>query len=221
MKSLLHSLEGSETVLLMYLFNELPEEDRAEVESMLRTDAGLRAQFQQLHAAYEHVDRLITAADKDAAKRMRSVRVAERNAITLMKQWEVEQLVQRPAPQRTSPVRKWLLYPATGVAAVLIMGLILWGIFGPTPKPEIGSDVSWDPDQQAEQLVRDVTDSFGDDLADGSDAVIDPETEDLLVRSFDTSDDIIREVQISPHIRDAEWQLVAINQLTEDQDQLR
>jgi len=36
---------------LMYLFDELPEEDRAEVESMLNTDKSLYARFEQLQAS--------------------------------------------------------------------------------------------------------------------------------------------------------------------------
>jgi hypothetical protein len=220
MKSLLHSLDGSETVLLMYLFDELPDDDRAEVESMLRTDGVLRAQFQALQASYQGIDRLVASADKDADRRSRSVRLAQRNAIRMMTQWKVQQVIHRPVRQPASPVRKWVLYPAAAVAASLIAGLILWGIFGPTPKPHIGPEYAGGPDQQVEQLVRDIADSFGDGT-DVNDQLIDPETEDLLVRSLDTSDDILRDVQAHPQIRDVERQLVAINQLTEDQDELR
>ena len=48
MKSYLQHLESNEAVLLMYLGNELPEQDRVEVEAMLASDSRLRSELENL-----------------------------------------------------------------------------------------------------------------------------------------------------------------------------
>ena len=48
MKSYLQHLENNEAILLMYLGNELPDQDRVEVEEMLASDARLRAELENL-----------------------------------------------------------------------------------------------------------------------------------------------------------------------------
>jgi anti-sigma-K factor RskA len=63
MSTLLTNLENNEAVLLMYLANELPAEDRAEVESMLQRDEQLRDQFDRIRAAYASLDAAIGRAD--------------------------------------------------------------------------------------------------------------------------------------------------------------
>src|SRR5690349_5631464 len=106
MKSLLHSLTDSESVLLMYLFDELPEDDRAEVESMLNTDRNLHARFDELRAAYDFTNQLLDQADRDCARLSRSTAKAERAAISLVNQWKVDQIAARPVPPRASPLRR-------------------------------------------------------------------------------------------------------------------
>ena len=53
MSNLLHKLENNEQVLLMYLGDELPPEEHAEVQRMLGTDAGLRAMLDELSGLRE------------------------------------------------------------------------------------------------------------------------------------------------------------------------
>ena len=55
MPSLLQQLENNEAVLLMYLADELPTDDLAEVEQMLANDPGLRAELESLRAAHATV----------------------------------------------------------------------------------------------------------------------------------------------------------------------
>ena len=64
MSSLLQQLENNEAVLLMYLADELPAEDRAEVEQMLATDAGMRAALESLRDVTRRVDEGLAAADR-------------------------------------------------------------------------------------------------------------------------------------------------------------
>lgn len=65
MSTLLTNLENNEAVLLMYLANELPAEDRAEVESLLQRDEHLRQQYDAIRAAYASLDAAIGKADAD------------------------------------------------------------------------------------------------------------------------------------------------------------
>ena len=55
MASLLQQLENNEAILLMYLADELGADDRREVEQMLRGDAGLAAELDELRAAQNAV----------------------------------------------------------------------------------------------------------------------------------------------------------------------
>src|SRR5262245_52826002 len=139
MKSLLHTLD-LESVLLMYLVDELPADDRAELESMLAGDGGLRAQLERLRGSLAAADEAIARADRDTDKRSRSLQAAQRDATKLINQWNVRKILEAPPPRRTSGFRKWVLYPAGAVAAMLMVGLILWGIFGDAPNVEMHTD---------------------------------------------------------------------------------
>lgn len=127
MPSLIHELENNEALLLMYLADELPPEDRAEVESMLAADAGLRAALAGIQDAYEASLGALARLDQD-----RTAEPAENHAVRqasrAMKQWQVDRLARQPvlppAPRTRVPV--WA-YPI-GVAAMLVIcSLIWWG----------------------------------------------------------------------------------------------
>src|SRR5688500_528987 len=63
MRSLLDHLEDHDAVLLMYLADELPAEDRARVEQMLASDPALAGRLEHLRAAQDAVDVAIARAD--------------------------------------------------------------------------------------------------------------------------------------------------------------
>jgi hypothetical protein len=63
MGSLLQQLENNEAVLLMYLADELPAEDRLEVEQLLARDAGLRAELERLRDMTDALTLALTDAD--------------------------------------------------------------------------------------------------------------------------------------------------------------
>ncbi len=63
MSTLLTNLENNEAVLLMYLANELPAEDRTEVEAMLDRDAQMRDQLDAIRAGYESLKQMMNDAD--------------------------------------------------------------------------------------------------------------------------------------------------------------
>ena len=109
MGSLLQQLENNEAILQMYLADELGVEDRREVEQMLRGDAGLAAELDELRAAQNAVMAAIGALDQSAPLAI-STPAAVRQVSRLMKQWQVDRLARpdRPHPMiARSTIRLW------------------------------------------------------------------------------------------------------------------
>jgi anti-sigma factor RsiW len=123
MSSYLEQLENNEAILLMYLTEELPTEDRAQVEQMLARDAGLRAELEQIRALYAgamgRLDEL-EAAHESGVSQATSLR----NVSRLMKQWQVNRLVSAPLqmPRKTRHVGMWMIPASVAAAAILVIG---------------------------------------------------------------------------------------------------
>jgi anti-sigma factor RsiW len=145
----------------MYLADELPPEDRAEVEQMLRSDSGLaqtleslRQMHAQVIAGMERLDRPAAAPDEALVRR-----VARE-----MRRHQVE-LATRPAPV-VRPVQRrawpWWAYAASSIAAAIIVLIGLWGVgvinFEPGLPP--GPDQFVERDEEAETVDM-LVDSFG------------------------------------------------------------
>jgi hypothetical protein len=125
MASLIHELENNEALLLMYLADELPEEDQAEVREMLARDAGLRGELDEISGLYDgamHAMARLDANSEAVAGENHAVRQASR----AMRQWHVDRLTRQPvaAPAVKARVPTWA-YPA-GVAAMLLIGSLIW-----------------------------------------------------------------------------------------------
>jgi anti-sigma factor RsiW len=129
MAGILHDLENNEAILLMYLADELGEQDRAEVEHMLGRDGGLRAELEELRAMQQGVvggigrlDEIEVVPGCDEA--------AMRRLLREMKRYQTE-LALRPAssesPSRFRRLPAWS-YPLIGAAAVIFILLGLWGV---------------------------------------------------------------------------------------------
>jgi hypothetical protein len=136
MASLLKQLPDRQAILLMYLAEELGAEDRREVEEMLRGDASLAAELEEIRAAQIAVMAAIGALDQSAPLAV-STPVVVRQVSRLMKQWQVDRLA-RPAAeaQKKGPRFPWWAYPAASAAAaacVLIALMVWWGM-----KPDNG-----------------------------------------------------------------------------------
>jgi anti-sigma factor RsiW len=220
MKSLLHSLADSESVLLMYLFDELPDEDRADVESMLSTDHGLRARLDELRAIHAGATQALADADESSKTQARSLHSARRNAVRLVNQYTVKKTIDQPRPREVSLVRKYVLYPSMSVAAVMMLGLILWGMFGPAPNPVLPGEAqlpTLDEERvQLAELQRSLLpfESPEEQLL----PAVDLATDEMLVRSLDSSDEVIRDAVQHRHIHDAESQIAVIYRLAQDPD---
>ncbi len=123
MASLLHQLENNEAVLLLYLADELPAEDRAEVELLLQNDAAMRAELERLEVVKAKV--FGAMASLDAADRAGSQSVAIGRVGQAMRQWA--ELRNRPTMSIDQTPRKFPLwgYPLAA-AAMVLLGLGIW-----------------------------------------------------------------------------------------------
>jgi len=168
MSSFLQQLENNEAVLLMYLFDELPAEDRAEVEQMLATDAGLRAQLERLREAHLKIDPAMRKLD--AATRLPVPEaVATRQMSRVIQQWTVEQFAGRQteeAPVRRRKLAAWIGYPAGAVAAALVIGLLWWGLTDQGTSTTGGTGpIAFPTDEGHESLIESITgDAFVRDV---------------------------------------------------------
>src|SRR5687767_12331934 len=127
MPSLLQQLENNEAVLLMYIADELPADDRREVDQMLATDAGLCAELERLDAAY-HAAYDALARDDRGWRPAVPEGVAVRRFTHALRQWHAAQAQRPPAEAPLREIRlAWWAYPAATAAAVLLGFLVWWG----------------------------------------------------------------------------------------------
>ena len=89
MTSLLHQLENNEAILLMYLADELPAEDRADVEQQLASDPALRAELDELRGVQESFAGTMERLDVETRLPV-SESVAVRRATRMLRQWQVD-----------------------------------------------------------------------------------------------------------------------------------
>jgi hypothetical protein len=127
MASVLQQLENNEAMLLMYLADELPADDRAEVERMLRVDAGLRGELDRLRGAYNAFAAAVERQDA-ASRPPVPESVAVRRVGRAMAQWHARRLA---APKPATPVAKlrypWWAYPLAAAASIVMAFLVWWG----------------------------------------------------------------------------------------------
>ncbi len=121
-------LENNEVILLMFLADELPAEDRAEVTQMLASDAGLRRELEQLSRAYEESSDGLRRLDEANPIHAGAQAVGVRHVMHA-----IRQRLDKPAPVpgRVRETRKlhypWWAYPAAAAAAIFLAFLTWWG----------------------------------------------------------------------------------------------
>lgn len=112
-----------EGMLLMYLADELPFEQRVALEKQLQADSALAGELDALRAAQARVHDGM--AELDGSERPPvSDAVAVRRAARSIQQWKVGRLSRRPASAKVVGM-PWWPYPA-GVAAALVIGFLVW-----------------------------------------------------------------------------------------------
>src|SRR5688500_2911876 len=127
MASLLHQLENNEAILLMYLADELAGEDRAEVEQMLATDAGLRAELERMRATYDSWTATMRDADRGLRPPVPESVAARRVAQEMRRRQAQPARVDAPEPRKAGLRYPWWAYPSASAAAVLLAFLVWWG----------------------------------------------------------------------------------------------
>jgi len=123
----LQQLENNEAILLMYLEDELEPEDRAEVEQLLATDAGLRAELERLRQSRQSVLSALDGLEAADAPKLRE-EAAVRQIGRLIRQWQVRNRPPViPVTKRKGLAYPWWSYPMAAAAAVLLAFLAWWG----------------------------------------------------------------------------------------------
>jgi anti-sigma factor RsiW len=125
--NLLRQLESDEAILLMYLADELPPEDRQEVSQMLATDPRMRALLERVREAHDGFAAAMPALDR--ATRLPAPEAAGvRRVVRAMRQWQARRIA-RPAPAPPGPglMYPWWAYPLAAAASVVIAFLVWWG----------------------------------------------------------------------------------------------
>jgi hypothetical protein len=127
MASLLEQL-GNEQAMLMHLAGELPAEDAAELETMLKADPRLAQEAQSLREAQEHV-----FASLDLLDRLESPPATEAMAMRGVRRRLNLQAIEPDLAENGSGASKsalrypWWTYPVATAAAVLLAFLVWWG----------------------------------------------------------------------------------------------
>ena len=115
-----------DSILTLYVADELGHDDRAAVERMLAGDAEMRAELEALRQAWSAADADFVAADERLALPVAS-QSAERRVSRMLRQWHAESLALGPAKDEGKTGRKfpWWAYP-TAAAACLALGALVW-----------------------------------------------------------------------------------------------
>jgi anti-sigma factor RsiW len=129
MSDIANQLQGDrEAVLLLYLAQELPRDDRAELERMLASDAALAADLDRLRALQSEV--VGGLEEMDAASPLRiSDDISTRRVMREMRRFQLELKSRAPVHLEASTLRPWprWVYPVGAVAAMFFAFLALWG----------------------------------------------------------------------------------------------
>lgn len=121
---MIEKLENNEQVLLMYQAGELPPEDHASVEQMLRADASLRRQYQDLQALQIAVGEGLGRLDEISPMPV-TVDFAVRQVGRAIRQQLARPKLAPAAAASDRPMRSWWwLYPTVAAASVAIVAMI-------------------------------------------------------------------------------------------------
>ena len=149
--SVIEQLDNLGHVLLMYLADELPAEDRLEVERRLATDPDLRRQLDQLRLTHEATGEVLSRLDASSAQAALEQAVIRRTGRAI-RQWQARPPRREAAREPGDRLRfPWWAYPSAAAASILIALLVLvfHGPSGPTPSgaPSYAVEGSGLPDE--------------------------------------------------------------------------
>jgi len=154
MKSYLQHLENNEAILLMYLGNELPAQDRAEFEQMLASDASLRGEMEILRQTQQLAFDALQSLDAVTRPPV-SPMVAQRRVSQLVHEWADRR--RRPGADvfRAQQQMRWRRI-GIAAAASLLVGSYIWAVYhhlldprSINPNPPVGLLTPVDPYEDA------------------------------------------------------------------------
>jgi anti-sigma factor RsiW len=161
MKSYLQQLLNNEAILLMYLADELPKQDRFEVEQMLASDGRLRAELENLRLTHQLAMDSLESLD-DLTRPPVPAIVAQTRMIDLTRRWS--EAHRRPAVEAAArrSLPWWRTMVAT--AAGLMVGTYIWAVYHAAPPvlaPEESRSLS--PEEKLALLSSSLQDNNSDD----------------------------------------------------------
>lgn len=124
MNNLLSQLQSNEAVLLMYLADELPPKDRAEVDHLLQSDGAMRTQLQHLRDSLARLDDAMAAQGDQTFNVERAIQ----RTTAAMRQWRAE-VAGRPALARSEASRlplPWWCYPLAAAASIVVAAAVFF-----------------------------------------------------------------------------------------------
>lgn len=130
MSDITNQLQTDRTaVLLLYLADELPHEDRAELEQILLHDRSLRADLDRLAELQSKVVGGLEDLDSATPLHM-SDDISTRRVLREMRRFQLELKSRAPVQLEASTIRHWptWIYPMAAAAAIIFAVLGLWGV---------------------------------------------------------------------------------------------
>ncbi len=125
MSSTIQNLDR-ESILMLYQADELPAQDRSEVEAMLAGDAGLRALLEEIGSAHQSMSSALVTADASQPLPV-PLTSSLRKVSAAMAQWHIDQLRAQPTMHARNGRRYGWMYSAAAVAAMIVVTIfILW-----------------------------------------------------------------------------------------------
>lgn len=150
MQSMLSEIRSDESLLLLYAADELPRNDREQLEARLEREPALRAQLEAVQALHQDVAGAMTTLDGGARLPV-SEGVAVRKVARVMRQWQIDRMTpkqpEEPADQLRFP---WWSYPVATAAAILLAFIVWWGAQDGPPQQrnaEIAREMRWGGDR--------------------------------------------------------------------------
>jgi anti-sigma factor RsiW len=127
MRSLLEQLDSNESILLMYLADELPAADRVEIDKRLAADESLRAQLETLQKAQQSMTEGFAALDASQQLSETATAATQRQISRAIRQWHADRLrAQAQQPIRIPAWRRFGWAYPWAAAAVLAIGYVVW-----------------------------------------------------------------------------------------------
>jgi anti-sigma factor RsiW len=123
----IEKLENNEQILLMYLADELPPEDRGEVEQMLRVDASMQREFERLQATHKIIHEQLASLDALSPLPV-SAQSAWRQVGRAMRRHLARPKIAPAVPQADHAPHSWRwLYPTIAAASIAIIAMVWLG----------------------------------------------------------------------------------------------